>query len=347
MVTSSATAILQEQEERPMTYPGSPEGRPEPRSRHTNLLLVPLDGSSLAEQALPVAATIAHRSGMRVHLVAVLEATSIFLTRLAGGEELLPDPGLEQERREQLTEYLKEIADALGTTHGVEATFALLDGDPARELAEHARVRHAKLMVMTTHGHSGVQRLWLGSVADRLLRRVSVPVLLLRPGNEPRPTEYRHLLVALDGSSEGEGVLEPAMELASLCQESQLTLIQVVEPPIPLITRMAMSPARMRPHWRDLQENAARNYLERVAVRLRAGGHRVSTQMVSERGAAEQIGEHARQLHADLIVVGTHGARGVERMLLGSVADKVIRGAPSWWSPPARSRGERSSLPLP
>lgn len=290
-------------------------------------MLVPLDGSSLAEQALPCAGTLAHRSGMRVHLVTVFQPLPVFLTRLAGSEEPLADPGLEQERRDQFTQYLKETAEALGTTHGVETTFALLDGDPPRELAEHARLRHVGLIVMTTHGHSGVQRFWLGSAADRLLRRVNVPVLLLRSGTEPHPTEFRHLLVALDGSSEGEKVLEPAIGLGSLCRSSQITLVQVVEPPIPLITRMALSPARMRPHWRELEENGARSYLARVASGLRARGLEAKTEMIFARGAGEEIAQCARRLGADLIVVGTHGARGIERMLLGSVADKVIRAA--------------------
>lgn len=274
-----------------------------------------------------MAATIAHRGGLRVHLVTVFQKIPAFLTALAGSESLPVDAELEQERRDQFTEYLNSTAEALGTTHGVEATGALLEGDPPQMLAEHARAKQVSLIVMTTHGHGGLRRFWLGSMADRMLRRASVPVLLLRPGKAPLPTEFRHVLVALDGSSEGEGVLEPAVQLCSLCQSSQLSLVQVVEPPIQLITRIALSPARMRSHWRDLQENAARSYLERLAVPLRARGLQVSTHIVSARGAGEQIVSCARQLHTDLIVVGTHGARGVERMLLGSVADKVVRGA--------------------
>jgi nucleotide-binding universal stress UspA family protein len=101
----------------------------------------------------------------------------------------------------------------------------------------------------------------------------------------------------------------------------------VVEPPVALITRMAMQPAKMRPHWADLQQNCARSYLERVATRMRTRGLRVAVQMVAAPGVGEQILGLAHAIGADLIVVGTHGARGVERMLLGSVADKVVRGA--------------------
>jgi nucleotide-binding universal stress UspA family protein len=237
------------------------------------------------------------------------------------------DPELEQELRDQTSEYLNSTAEALGTTHGLEVSYAVLDGSPAQALADHARAKRVGLMVMTTHGHSGLNRLWLGSVADRLLRWVKVPVLLLRPKDGSLQTEFRHTIVALDGLSEGERVLDPAIEVGSLCRDCRFTLVQVVEPPVPLITRMAMHPAKMRPHWRELQENCARSYLERVATRLRQRGLRVATQMISARGVGEQILGLAHAISADLIVVGTHGARGVERMLLGSVADKVIRGA--------------------
>jgi nucleotide-binding universal stress UspA family protein len=286
-----------------------------------------LDGSSLAEQALPVAGTIAHRRGMKVHLVSVFEEIPVFFSSLAGAEDVLANPDLQQERRADLTEYLQGTAEALATTHGVETTCALLSGAAAQAVAREAGVRHAGLIVMTTHGHGGLRRLWLGSVADRVLRRVSVPVLLLRSSDKPHPTEFRHLLVALDGSPEGEGVLEPAIQLGSVTQGSRYTLIQVVEPPLPMITRMAVYPARLPPDWRERQEKSAHSYLQRLALAMRARGMEVNAQVFSARGAAEQIAECARGLGADLIVVGTHGARGVERMLLGSVADKVIRAA--------------------
>jgi nucleotide-binding universal stress UspA family protein len=120
-------------------------------------------------------------------------------------------------------------------------------------------------------------------------------------------------------------VLEPAIWLASLCPALRFTLMQVVEPPVPVITRMAMRPAKLRPH--EVRQNSARSYLERLARGMRARGLRVESQAVSARGVGEQILGLAAARGADLIVVGTHGARGVERLLVGSVADKVISGA--------------------
>jgi nucleotide-binding universal stress UspA family protein len=287
-------------------------------------LLVALDGSTLAEQALPVAGSIAHRGRLQVHLASVAQPVPALL---ASADEPVPEPGLEQELRDQLTEYLKSTAEALETTHGAEVTYALLEGSPAQALADHGRARHIGLIVMTTHGHSGINRVWLGSVADRLVRRTRIPVLLLRPSDGAPPTEFRHVLIALDGLPEGEQVLEPALELGSMWPDCRFTVVQVVEPPVALITRMAMHPARMRPHWRELQENSARSYVERIAAQLRSRGRSVHTEVISARGPGEQILGCGQSIGADLIVVGTHGARGVERMLVGSVADKVIRGA--------------------
>jgi nucleotide-binding universal stress UspA family protein len=289
-----------------------------------NLLLVPLDGSSSAEQALLVAAAIARRTGTKLHLAMVSPQLPVLL---ATGEEPAPGPAFEQELREQSLHYLESTAEALGTTHGVEVTFSLLDGAPVHALAEHARVRRVGLIIMTTHGHGGLNRLWLGSVADRLLRRVHMPILLVRPVDGVPHTEFRHTLVALDGLAEGERILEPAIELGSLGDDSRFTLVQVLEPPVSLITRMALSGATMRPHWRDLQESCARSYLERVAVRMRKRGLCVATQVLSGPRVGEGILDLGQTIGADLLVVGTHSARGVERMLLGSVADKVIRGA--------------------
>lgn len=288
------------------------------------LILVPLDGSSIAEEALPVAGTIAHRSGRQVHVVSVLYPVPFLV---ASGEESLPDPTLDAELRQQMAEYLEFTAEALETTHGVEVSHALLEGAPAHALADHARSIRASLIVMTTHGHSGLNRLWLGSVSDRLLRWSQAPVLLLRPTIGAQQTEFRRILIALDGLAEGEKILEPAFGLGSLCADSEFTLVQVVEPPVALITRMAMYPTKMRPHWRELEENRARSYLQRIASSMRARGLHVASRLIASRGIADRILELAGSLRADLVVVGTHGAQGLERMLLGSVADKVVRGA--------------------
>ena len=284
------------------------------------LVLVPLDGSTTAEEALPVAAAIAHRDGLRLLLVAVHEPLPALRSL---GEEL--DIELEKQRGAQLEDYLKWAANSVATTHGVEPSWTLLRGSPARSLAQQARARNASLIIMTTHGHSGLSRFWLGSVADQLLRRVSTPVLLLHPKRQGR-SEFRHVLVALDGSQQAESVLNGAVDFGSLMPEVHYSLLRVVEPPIPVITRLAVYPRPIKSVER--QEAHARAELDTLAESLRERGVSVRTQVLVGRNVAEAIVEDACAQAADLIVVGTHGACGLERMVLGSVADKVIRAAP-------------------
>jgi nucleotide-binding universal stress UspA family protein len=289
-------------------------------------IMVPLDGSRNAEQALPVAARLAHRTGGALHLATVHVPVA---TLEASAEEPVVNGELEQELRQEQETYLASTATAVAIPHGVKVTHAVIDlhGTVAKTLADHAQAKRAGLVVMTTHGHGGHTQFWLGSVADRILRRVHVPVLLLRPTEGMPHTEFRRIVVALDGSPEGERPLEPALALGSLTRDAHHTLVQVVEPPVSFITRAAMSPARMRPHWREQQENCARTYLERVATRLRSRGVSVATEMIAAYGVGEQVLGLGQRIGADLIVVGTHAARGMERLLLGSVADKVIRGS--------------------
>jgi nucleotide-binding universal stress UspA family protein len=106
---------------------------------------------------------------------------------------------IEREARPRAMEYLETVAEAARGTHGLAVTPALLAGPAAGALAEHIRARDIDLVVMTTHGRGGLSRWWLGSVTDRLLRRTSAPVLLLHPRESPQPTEFRRILVALDG----------------------------------------------------------------------------------------------------------------------------------------------------
>ena len=286
-------------------------------------ILVPLDGSRLAEQAISAAAGIARRAGAALHFAMVHEPPP---ARLLTSEPPRVVEELDQEARMWSAEYLETAATAVRTTHGLPVTTACLNGQPATVLAEYIRGRKVDLTVMTTHGTGGLNRWWLGSVADRLLRRTSVPVLLLHPRDLPQPTEFHRILVALDGEIEGP-VLEPALALGSLGSGACYLLTRVVAPAAPILSPLAAYPTRHRPDWAKRQEIAARNYLARLSSRLQGGGFVVRTEVVVARAIAEAVLDAARSHAADLIAVGTHGASGAERLILGSVADKVLRTA--------------------
>lgn len=285
-------------------------------------ILVPLDGSELAEQALSVGASRARKAGATLHLVSVHEPLPVMA--------MPPDfpvamQDLEERRREEMVQYLESVAAAARASLSTEVTASVLAGGASAALCEYVETHPVDLVVMTTHGRTGLSRLWLGSVADRMLRRLAVPVLLLHPREAPQPTEFRHLLVALDGEIE-EPVLAAAMAVGR-CDTARYTLTRVVEPTIPIVSGLAMRPGHLPPDWTAQREIEARNYLARLADRLGSPGLEVSWQVLVGRGVADQVLELAGAIGADCIAVGTHGARGMERLLLGSVADKIVRGA--------------------
>ena len=285
-------------------------------------MLVPLDGSPLAEKAIPVAAALARRAGAMLHLASVEPPWPRYA--YTPGEIA---KAIDREAGERVRAYLATTAEAMSTCHGLEASCAVLEGAPADALAEYARTKQIGLIIMTTHGRSGLGRFWLGSVADRLLRCATTPVLLLRSKEQPQHTDFRHVLVALDGSSAGEAVLEPATALASLYHEARCSLVHVVEPPVPLAAELTAYPDLIGADLIEERQSEARADLERLAEGPRALGIVMTTHVVVAPGVSAQILELAHKLDSAAIAVGTHGRHGAERLLLGSVADKVIRGA--------------------
>lgn len=287
-------------------------------------ILVPLDGSSFAEQALPHALGIVRRAGatldlVHVHVLYVLEE------HIVARYSYDPELDEEQKRKEQL--YLEGTAKWLAAVSPVRVTEAVVNGSDAEGILQHVQDGKADLIVMTTHGRGPLGRVFLGSVADELIRQATVPVLLIHPrdpapGIVPEPL-LEHVLVPLDGSALAESVLEPALDLMRLW-EGRCTLLRVVEANA---APTAGRPDRPRPSEEE-REAAARAYLDKIAERLRYEGVSVQTRVVVAPHAAPAILEEAQIQRCDFIALATHGRGGLRRMLLGSIADKVIRGSP-------------------
>ncbi len=269
-------------------------------------LLVPLDGSSVAEQALPLALSLARRAGGRLELV---RAHVLYALNEHSAFRLPFDPKEEAAWRQQEQLYLDATARWIIAQSPVRIGTALVGGLAGDALLEHARASKADLIVMTTHGRGPVGRFFVGSIADELVRKAPIPVLLTRP-REPAPDLIpepfvQNLLVALDGSPLAEQALEPALALARLL-EAPCTLLRVVEA-----------------HEIHQVQVEAEAYLKHLAGRLREQSLQVRSRVVVAGNVAEAIATEAQA--GDLIVLATHGRGGVRRLLLGSVADKVIR----------------------
>jgi nucleotide-binding universal stress UspA family protein len=250
---------------------------------------------------------------------------------VSGGSDLPSDMALDGAIRAQERSYLDRTVQRLERFPNLSVSSALLDGPVVDALADYARCGRADLIVMTTHGRGPLSRFWLGSVADNLMRLVSQPLLLTRP-QEPAPDlktqpVLRHVWIPLDGSELAEQILGPALALGKLAQ-ADYTLLRVVEPVILPDYHFAGNVASgVDPEMLRKLRSEAQDYLNRVADRLRDQGNQVQTRVVLNRPAADAILEEVHAHAGSVIAVATHGRGGIARLLLGSVADKVVRGA--------------------
>lgn len=289
-------------------------------------ILVPLDGSEFSEQALPMAQALASKLGARVHLVHV-----ILPARDSDLKSPQEDMEWKQRVREGAEEYLRDRAAELAE-EGLEVRTDILEGTVVDSLAEYVDGAGVSLVVMTTHGTGGLRRWWLGSVADGLLRRGPSNVLLVRPWDdtEDQPeavARFGHLAVPLDGSDEGELALEPARRLARAF-DAETTLIRIIPAPMELTSIYGVAGVRLEGEGHRDRRAEAEEYLQGVVDRMPSRGDEPSVRTeVAEHGRpAEGIIDAARKLDVDLLVLSSHGRGGLARMVLGSVADKVIRG---------------------
>jgi nucleotide-binding universal stress UspA family protein len=285
-------------------------------------ILVPLDGSTLAEEALSVAGPIAHQLDAEIHLMTAMPPALPVAAQFG-----LPDTTAQPVagEREHIDAYLDIMVARLARTHGVHAVPAVLEGRPAEQLAQYIRAADIGLVVMTTHGRGGLGRLWLGSVADELVRQVTVPVLLLRHGAHPEGAAFHRIVIALDGTAQSERSLGPALGLGGAAGGAHYTLVRAVQLATPVVTPVGLYPVPENETIEDLAE-AAGSYLEEVADWLREGGVTVDTRVLVGH-PAEEIVTFAAKDGSQLVVVGTRAARGMDRLLQGSVADLVMRHA--------------------
>ena len=201
---------------------------------------------------------------------------------------------------------------------------SLLEGEVAPAIARRARVV-ADLVIMTTHGRGPLSRLWLGSVADQLLRTLDRPILLIRPTMEAWATAagppYRRILIPLDAWEGSTVALEPAIALGST--ETEYVLLHVVGVPVPAVALPIPMVAEAEPD--AVQEARVAERLEGIAAGLRARDLKVRTRVEFGAGAAQGILDVAQREAPDLIAMATRSPGRVERILLGSVADKIVR----------------------
>ena len=281
-------------------------------------MLIPLDGSQTAEKVLPYARRLARSLIIPVELIAVTEIVTLTLGKAQYLDTLVDAAILRNQ------EYLQKIAR---TFTGVSVDYTVEGGAPDEVIIMKAAVDKGTLITMATHGRSGVKRWLLGSVAEKVLRGSSNPLLLVR-GDEEAKTKgevtLSQIIVALDGSELAEAVLPSVAELAKAINLKVILLRSYTLPPI-IGGYGAYIPDLNLNALKAESKKDAVSYLDSKVQQLKSQGLDDVTPLASEGEAAETIIELARRSPNSLIAMCTHGRSGVMRWMLGSVTEKVVR----------------------
>ncbi|MGD9889734.1 MAG: universal stress protein [Dehalococcoidia bacterium] len=281
-------------------------------------VLVPLDGSLLSAAALPYAETIARATGAQLRLLAVVEHEP-------DGPRSQPAEvraHLERARMEGMTHELHAIA-AKYRERGLIAATEVVLGDPVDEILAAADLKDVRMTVMATHGRGGFQRMMMGSVADKVMRLNAHPTLLVRTDEQvvPEPVSLVRVMVPLDGSSLAEAALPMAIDLARACSAA-IVLVRVQPFATPLW--MPDSTPEAAEEVDAAIAAAAESYLGTIRGEIPPA---IRTQTVVLRGSPLlRLTEFVAEADIDLVVMTTHGRHGFRRMVLGSVADRMVRG---------------------
>ncbi|MCJ7514428.1 MAG: universal stress protein [Dehalococcoidia bacterium] len=273
-------------------------------------ILIPLDGSKEAEGVLPYVRDLAPKFNSRVYILGV-------------------GIGRKTRRVNRLLEdYISRIVNELHA-HNIKAEPVLLYGTAAEKILDFTAEKEIDLIIMATHGRSGMTRWWMGSVAEKVISEATAPVLLVRSkrrrtaGTADKLESIHKILAPLDGSDIGEVAL-PYVEAIATNSRATVNLVQVISPPGTVEANLLGGP-----DWRkfiNAMRDAGESYLKSISERL--GGKDITvTYEVLTGDPADKIVEYAAAKGVSLIAMSTHGRTGLARWVLGSVADKVLHGA--------------------
>jgi nucleotide-binding universal stress UspA family protein len=273
-------------------------------------ILVPLDGSALSEKAVPFARGLARPAGAKILLMRAVQRARPDMPEASRVDEGAQD--LAADELETVARFIRE-AD-------IRADYFLWNAEAGQAITEAAREQGADLIVMSTHGRTGIGRALYGSTADFVLRNATVPILLVSPGARYSfATPYR-FVVALDGSPLAEEALTPAIALAEAVG-GELILVRAVEPHSYVATGLQREDA---PERVESELDAARRYLDAKAEGSVPPGIAI-TGYAAIGQAGDVILEAGRINNVSAIVLATHGRSGLPRLVMGSIAEDLLR----------------------
>jgi nucleotide-binding universal stress UspA family protein len=275
-------------------------------------ILVPVDDSERADDAIAHAADLADHFDATVHVLFVASTNRDSVTVV--GSDVVD--ALEQEGEDIVDPVAADFRD-----HGVECESEVVQGDPAMTIADYAESRGMDLVVMPTRGRSGLSRYLLGSVTEKVVRHSDVPVLTIRTHDEARtPFPYDDVLMPTDGSKAASGAIDRAVGLAAAF-DATLHAVSVVD------DRSLGFDVRSGSVSDELQA-AAEDAIADVAERAdEAGVERVEEHVLRGRPSSRLL-DYVADNDIDVVTMGTTGRGATERVLLGSVTERIVRSSP-------------------
>ena len=279
-------------------------------------ILVPLDGSSAAEIALPYAIEIAAKHGAEIILASVSELAAVETDHLY------------RSYLERTVEQVQRQLKDWGAKEETNVKSEVLLGTPASEILRYADENNVSLVTMARRGRSSRGPWLLGNIAAKVLRATGKPVLLIRAPADKAALQQKSLvkriLLPLDGSKLGEVAIPYAEALAQVFG-AELVLFQAfITPasPVGYCEGLSMSPTAFKEREEQIRASAM-DYLDSLGKAFQEKGLRTLS-VVREGSAPEQILEYAETNGIDLVAMSTHGRSGIGRWVLGSVTDKVL-----------------------
>lgn len=300
-------------------------------------LLVPLDGSALAEQVLPYAHLLAAHTGMRMRLLHVVPEICPHEDLILGESmramedthsplkiEIAHRQAILQGMKHRYSSYLAPIAERL-RANGLDAVANIEFGPVGEMIVEQAAKPDIGMIAMVTHGRSGLTRWAMGSNTDRVVQSARAPLLIVRGTNQPPQeiTPPKRILLPLDGSELAQQSLPTAIGLA-IALKSELILLRVVAPTVIIPPELRVGPlsGSARDITNDLFERAQSEMHELSSRLSRPDLHVVAQTVIGQ--AAEGILDTSVQQEVGLIIMATHGYSGLRRWALGSTTEKVL-----------------------
>ncbi len=284
-------------------------------------VLIPLDGSRLAERSLAFVPSLSRLDGFNLTLVSVVNPEE--------DVSMLAESEASDREANVLQTYLHEIAADMHKHHNIQVATEVLKGNPAEAILERLHAGKTDLLVVSTHGRSGISRWRIGSVADKLIRGAGCETLVVGPraGDTEGWLEagavppFKKILLPVDGSDLAEQALATVQRYAGAF-ESEVHVVRVIN--LTAYGDGLMMESSYTPQLIDTLQEAATEYVAGIAKRIRAPGGVHTEVLVGS--PAMSLEMYAEKAAIDLVIMTTHGRGGLARAALGSITDRLLGG---------------------